>query len=134
MAATRSFNIQPDPYSAEIMQYTEEIWVPSAAQTANGNSGLLGEDYHRFNTFTALLDITARSGTTPTLDVTVQDSVDGVSWATVAAFAQQTAVGQVILRVAADKPFSRRLRVAWVVGGTTPNFTFNIQATMGGPT
>lgn len=63
------------------------------------------------------------SGTSPTLDVKVQDSADGSSWAdTGVAFTQVTATGsrqQRELRVRAGRPY---VRVATTVGGTSPSF------------
>lgn len=70
------------------------------------------------------LDVSARSGTTPTLDVKLQARLDDGPWTDVGSFAQMTAV-------AATK---RAFQVGgytegrWVktVGGTTPSFTGSI--------
>lgn len=73
------------------------------------------------------VDITARSGTSPTLDVSLQARVDSDgAWVNVAAHAQVTAVSST----------KRAFQVAgftqarWVktVGGTTPSFTGTITA------
>lgn len=98
--------------------------VASAARTASANGTA-------FNTDTAeslegFLTITAASGTTPTLDVRLETSVDGgTSYDTVGAFAQQTAV-------ATDNhvfgPLGDTCRWAWTIAGTTPSFTFSIAA------
>lgn len=82
------------------------------------------------------LDVTAASGTAPTLDVDVeeQDLVSG-KWFSVLSFAQASAVTQE--RLISPSPANngapapgglpgRRYRVSWVVGGTTPSFDFRV--------
>lgn len=69
------------------------------------------------------LDVTAASGTTPTLDATVQTSKDGATWRTLGTFAQKTAIS------AERKSFGgcdRFARIIWTIGGTTPSFTFSV--------
>jgi hypothetical protein len=69
------------------------------------------------------LSVTAAGGTTPTLDVTVQTSQDGITWRSLGVFSTQTAVGS--LResfTGAD----RYVRVSYAIGGTTPSFTFGV--------
>lgn len=70
------------------------------------------------------LNVTAASGTTPTLDVAVQTRKDASdAWRAVAAFAQKTAVSS------ERKCFSgldRQARVVNTIGGTTPSFTFSV--------
>lgn len=71
-----------------------------------------------------LLDVTAASGTTPTLDVTVETSYDGsTGWTSLGTFTQKTAAGT------QRKNFSgadRFVRATWAIGGTTPSFTFSV--------
>ena len=63
------------------------------------------------------------SGTSPTLDVKLQDSADGTTYAdTGVAFKQVTATGsrqQQEFRTKAGRPY---VRLAATVGGTTPSF------------
>lgn len=69
------------------------------------------------------LAVTAASGTTPTLDVALETSKDGVSWRSLGSFAQKTAVSS------ERKSFSgcdRLVRTNAVIGGTTPSFTFSV--------
>jgi hypothetical protein len=80
-------------------------------------------------------DVTAVSGTTPSLTVIIEDSVDGgVNWNTVVAFTAQTAVGRAVQRLgltAATWPFNpRRVRARWTIAGTTPSFTFSVKAVL----
>jgi len=102
---------------------------PSAARTAsvNGETKSIGAGKR---TVTAYLDVTAVSGTSPTLDVKLQDSTDnGNTWTDVdgGAFAQFTAVGQahitVLIRRAANA-----IRAVATIGGTSPSFTFKVEA------
>ncbi len=95
---------------------------PAAAvtATANGSSVLLGDR----GTLRLLLNVTAASGTTPTLDVAIQTSFDGSTWRAVAAFAQKTTTGT------ERKSFTgidRYVRATYTVGGTTPSFTFTVK-------
>lgn len=56
----------------------------------------------------------------------VEDSVDGVNWNQVAAFGAKTAVSREALRI--NVPFADRIRVSWTITGTTPSFTFAVDA------
>lgn len=85
------------------------------------------EELHRvledFDEIAVLVDVSAVSGTTPTLDITVQWSPDDTEWFdTGDAFTQFTAAGKQVLRVP-NKAQSARLN--YTVGGTTPSFTVN---------
>lgn len=102
---------------------------PSAAriETVAGATKFIGVGKR---TADAYLDVTAYSGTTPTLDVKLQDSVDGgTTWVDIdgGAFTQKTATGQqyivVLLRRAASA-----IRAYATIGGTTPSFTFKAEA------
>lgn len=70
------------------------------------------------------LAVTAASGTTPSMTVTIETSKDGsTNWQTVAAFAAKTAVAS------ERKVFSgldRFIRANCAISGTTPSFTFSI--------
>jgi hypothetical protein len=93
----------------------------SAVRTANG-AGSAVEAADK-GVARLLLDVTARSGTTPTLDVVIQTSHDGTTWRTAHTFTQATATGQQRAAFAID----RFVRASWTVGGTTPSFTFSIK-------
>jgi transcription elongation factor len=100
--------------------------VPSAARTTNGNSGQLtpagdGE------TLALHVSITAASGGTPSLALSVEWSNDGSNWATpdgtADTFTAFTATAQKV------KTFERKAkfyRIVWAITGTTPSFTFSI--------
>ncbi|MDQ3760981.1 MAG: hypothetical protein M3460_04580 [Actinomycetota bacterium] len=112
------------PAQGSTIGYAEETVVTSAARTATGNSGTLS-GYGGANTLRAQLDVTAASGTSPTLDVVIQDTLDGTNWNTVGTFAQKTATGREVINV--TTAFADRLRVLYTIGGTTPSFTFSVR-------
>lgn len=80
-----------------------------------------------FTQFAATLDVSAASGTTPTLDVVIQDSLDGVVWTTLSTFTQKTAVSKEVIRV--TTPFHDRIRATYTIAGTTPSFTASLKLT-----
>lgn len=113
----------------------------SAARTVTANSTDFEIDPTRFTGLMLFLDISAASGTTPTLDVKLQrkdpistnyDDVPG------GAFAQKTTTGTDTLVVypgvaeTANETVSDlangTLRAVATIGGTTPSFTFSLAA------
>jgi hypothetical protein len=96
--------------------------APSAARTATANGATL-DGCGTYSRLRVQLDVTAVSGTTPTLDCVVEDTHDGVSWNTIGTFTQKTAVAREVINV--TTPFTDRVRVRWTIGGTTPSFTFS---------
>lgn len=101
---------------------TAEQPVPSAARTTSG-SLTAGSHYASVDSIRAQLNVTAVSGTSPTLNVVIEDSLDaGVTWNTIGTFAQRTAAGREVINITI--PFGSTVRVSWTIGGTTPSFTF----------
>lgn len=94
----------------------------SAAETTTVNGPSV--DFEDAVEAVVMLDITAASGTTPTLDVVVQESVDEVRWTDFDTFAQQTGTGQTQRKISG---FARYLRAEITIGGTTPSFTFQMK-------
>lgn len=92
----------------------------SAARTTTGNGS--GIELGDRRVARLKLDVTAASGTSPTLDVTIQTSRDGSTWYTSGTFAQKTGVSNESKVFAVD----RFVRASWTIGGTTPSFTFSI--------
>lgn len=99
--------------------------VPSAARTTTGNLVLtnLGED---ISSAEVQLNCTAASGTSPTLNVIVEATVDGTNWYQLVAFTQRTAAG--VEQKTITGIVSQSLRVSWTIAGTTPSFTFQVDA------
>lgn len=111
---------------------TEGTLLASAARTASSNS----PDLTVYNgaKLAVYLDVTAASGTSPTLDVTVKakDPASG-KYFLVGTFAQKTAVASeaIFIGGGADVEFATRTyRIEYVIAGTTPSFTFSVGASM----
>lgn len=101
------------------------ILLTSAARTASGEGSVL--DLEKSKELIATLDVTAASGTSPTLDVKLQHSPDGSKWSDLGtAFAQKTAAGR---EVKVFTQFHRFVKVVYTIGGTSPSFTFSVEAT-----
>jgi len=126
--------------------------VASAARTADGDSGAIVINDMDMSNVLIKLSVSAASGTSPTLDVYFQQSLDGGStWVDVAHYPQVTGAltnpHYLNLSVGADNSIksgvgdgtitantlgtslvSNVWRVKWVVGGTSPSFTFAVDA------
>jgi hypothetical protein len=63
----------------------------------------------------------APTGTTPSLTVLLEDSLDGTTWNTIGTFTAVTAINRQVINV--TTPFSDQVRASWTVSGTTPSFT-----------
>lgn len=102
----------------------------SAARTATG-AGSTFCGFAPYTKFAAQLAVSAASGTTPTLDVTWQHSIDGgTTWFTVVAFTQRTAAANELkveaeVEAATAEVYGDCMRIIWTIGGTTPSFTFS---------
>lgn len=105
----------------------------SSARTTSGQTQPV--DVSPYNELDVNLDITAVTGTLPTLDVKMQGSPDvspaANRWFDIASggFTQKTAVGKDQLRNL-DISAYRSIRMVYTVGGTTPNFTFEVDVTV----
>lgn len=97
----------------------------SAARTTSSDTGAL-VGFGNVKNLRVQLACTAASGTNPTLNVVVEDSLDGSTWNQIGSFTQLTASGQQAINIAA--PFADTIRVRWTLGGTSPSFTFSVVA------
>lgn len=107
--------------------YAEQALVPAEARAASGQ-GEVFEGYGEASTLRLQLLVSAAAasaGVTPTLDVVVEDTLDGANWNVIHAFAQVTAAGN---RQVANVtvPFADRVRVRWTIGGAGASFTFGV--------
>lgn len=93
--------------------------VASAARTASGNSG----DLITFSGVAArfLIAVTAVSGTSPTLTITIEGKTKGGNYVTLATSTQITAVASQSIDVLR---LPQTYRISWAIGGTSPSFTF----------
>lgn len=112
------------------MPFSPQTVVASAARTTSGQSaaaspgGVVAPG--RASRLALAVDVTAASGTTPTLDMSVEWSPDGATWFAsepADSFTQITAAKKVVKQFLAKAPL---YRVVWVIAGTTPSFTFSV--------
>jgi len=115
--------------NAAIQTVGSEVIVPSAAITATA-AGATFSGYRNAESLAIQVDVTAASGTTPTLDVKLQESHDGTNWFDVpsAAATQLTAAGHALIKVDLSKGIGNYIRAYYTLAGTTPNFTFSVTA------
>ena len=99
--------------------------LESAARTTTGASAAI-PGFAAARLLVLQLEVTAASGTVPTLDVIVEDTVDGTNYNTIATFTQKTGAAREVIRV--TTAFTDNLRVSYEIGGVTPSFTFNVIA------
>lgn len=100
--------------------------LPSAARTTSGNASSGVDDLG--NNVCVQVSVTASSGTTPTLDISVEWSMDGTIWspaATPDTFTQITATTSVVKTFTTKAPL---YRIVYAIGGTTPSFTFSVRS------
>lgn len=96
-----------------------------AAAVADGNAASVGI---KAKSGVFYLDVTAASGTSPTLDVTIQEYDDKTGqWYDVLSFTQAAAVTKERkVLPATDVLASGAYRASYVIGGTTPSFDFKV--------
>lgn len=103
---------------------------PNAARTATGSG--TGLDLQQYDgDIVLLLDSAAGTGTTPTLAVTVEHSdllASGYTAITGAAFTTVTTTASQQKLVVSHDEAKRYVRVTYTLGGTTPSFTFSVNA------
>jgi len=98
--------------------------ISSAARTATGNQTLAGMAGD-WDEMVIYLNVTAASGTSPTLDVVYQTSNDGgATWFTHTSLTQAT--GTTTERKVVTAPIGIDSRILYTIGGTTPSFTFTV--------
>ncbi len=132
-------------------QLKQKVLVASAARTTSSNSGLIDfVDIGEWDNAVVELAVTTVTGTSPTLDLYVQETLDGTNFIDVAHFTQVTGVLAIPHRVALSKGVTtdavkegvgdatatagqlgfplvtNHIRIKWVVAGTTPSFTFAV--------
>lgn len=95
--------------------------------TSTGTTSAIDGSGYGTISFTA--DVSAASGTTPTLDIELQESQDGsADWASSMGVNRFTATGSQF--VPALKLSARYYRFQYTIGGSTPSFTFTVKTTL----
>ena len=95
--------------------------LSSAARTVTGQSAAVNSE--AFDDVLLELDVTVASGTTPTLNVTIETRKAAGAWRSIGTFTQKTGVS------ADRQSFSgtdEEIRANYAIAGTTPSFTFSI--------
>ncbi len=100
---------------------------PSTAQTASGNSANLS--VQQLSELAVDVNVTAVAGTSPTLNLYIDRlGADGV-WYNIWSGTQITAISVQSTSIGAgcitNQSFGSTIRFRWVLGGTTPSFTFS---------
>lgn len=107
--------------------YVEHTVVASAARTATGSGAEYDLDPRNFNyqqfEGRIAIDVTAVSGTGPTLTFRLQCKLPSGNWADVYTSGSLSAVGRTTAIV--QEP-CRTVRGDWTIGGTGPSFTFAV--------
>ena len=110
-----------------VMSIRERKWgqsvIVSGVQTASTN-GVGDNGYAGVQNIILQLAVTAFSGTTPSMVVNVQDSIDGTNWNNIATFTAATGVTAQVIRV--PGPIGNTIRAISTITGTTPSFTFSV--------
>jgi len=101
---------------------TDTIVAPATRTTSADTGPITG--WGAIQTIRTQLTVTTVAGTTPSLTVVVEDSLDGVTWYQLAAFPAATAVGAQVINI--GKPFTDRLRWRWTITGTGASFVFSV--------
>jgi hypothetical protein len=100
---------------------------PTAARTATGQTtGIDVKDYDGDLIF--ILDSAAGGGSSPTLDVTIEDSADNSSFSALsgAAFTQVTGSASAQTLEVDANGCKRYVRIKYTIGGSSPSFTFSV--------
>lgn len=110
--------------SQGIADNTKEIVLQAEGTAVTANGSVAGVDVSSYKEALLFIDVTAVTGSTPTLNLYVETyDFNSAKWYTVpgVTIAQITAAGQV---VAALTNFGETIRLRAVVGGTSPSFTY----------
>lgn len=97
---------------------------PSGQETTSGSGDSVEVDR---GVARLTLDVTAvGADADETLDVSVETSEDDATWREVGTFTQHTQPDGVASERLTFAGLDRFVRVSWTVGGTTPEFTFEV--------
>jgi hypothetical protein len=100
-----------------------KVLAPLGAQTATASGASVDNSAATSSGAIAHLHCTAASAS-DTLDVIIEDSADGATWATIGTFAQVAASSNERLEISGN--VRRYVRATWTIAGTAPSFTFSV--------
>jgi hypothetical protein len=103
----------------------EQTGVGQITVTASGVSREYAE-FSQLTSGTLFFDVSAASGTTPSLVLTLQmQNPTTEKWHDVSSFAAQTAATSGVIAPLSVTFQTFKYRLSWAVTGTTPSFTFS---------
>jgi len=100
--------------------------VASAARTTSGDSGYFQTP--QGTGLSVMVNVTAVSGTTPSMLLTVEWTNDGINFAQADPADTFTAITTGVNRVARFVQKGIGYRVVWAITGATPSLTFSLSA------
>ena len=103
---------------------TGMIFHALGAETATGTGGAANNDSSSASGGVGYIQVTATSGTSPTLDAKIRHSADNSTYADLISFTQNTAVGAE--RKTVSGTVNQYVLASWTHGGTSPSFTFMV--------
>lgn len=111
-----------DTQASKTATFNGDTWQAFSAQ-----SGVFGPEAPL--KFSAMMNVIAVSGTTPSMTVKFQDSYDGVTWTdiTSGAFSAATTTGVKELNAIAKRVAADYIRYVATISGTTPSFSFDLK-------
>lgn len=104
------------------------VLLASAARTVTDNSGATGFDTAGNSALALELNVTAVSGTTPSVTLSLEWSNDNAAWAPADPVDTFTATTTVSRKVKNFSVKGRYVRTVWTISGTTPSLTFVVNA------
>lgn len=103
--------------------FSDSQIVAASARTTNGSGASLASGSRGEKGVTCVVNVTAVSGTTPSMTLTLEESLDGTVWVPLVTSNPVTAAGNTALRYVG--PHGPNVRLSWAITGTTPSFTFS---------
>lgn len=101
-----------------------KVLSASAAKTTTFTTGQ-DDGYKNADAVILQAVVTAQSGTTPTLDIKLQDSFDsGTTWQDTGIAIPQITTTTGTFQVRSTLPLAPLVRAVCTIGGTTPSYTF----------
>ena len=109
---------------AVVLTHTEELFSGTITASGNTHSNSVNTKYDKEADI--YLDITAVSGTNPTLDITIEDyNPKRDNWHTLATFSTKTGTGKDAGRIAEN--IGQGMAISYEIGGTnSPSFTLTV--------
>lgn len=102
------------------------VLLADAARTTTSQSTAIDNAVSSANGASAILSVSAVSGTTPSAVVKVQHSVDNSTWVDLLTFTTMNTVKGDFQETSGTTTIQRYVRAQWTITGTTPSFTFNV--------